>query len=324
MICRWCGGKIKPTDQTCARCGRELPPLSQCGGFYDLVPGARGKADETNPVSFPVDTPVELPRFQREQETDRRTASSHGYRKTEKKKHLNNAWMAGWLVALLLMVCFSVRSCSLSGELKKANDRANRLQNEVDEWSRKSSAETEESTATETEESTAAETDETTEASEEPTKGIFDSPSADDSRKLGNYKLIPPVDESGIEAEYVEQLECWCLKWPENGGEMLLIRPGLDEKTGALTLELLGGAEAERWEWKWLNSKGEWKTAKKDPSETDFASRCPGEVQTGCQEIKCILTWESESDREYEITFVYEYDDGNKGTTGNGGKTNEP
>lgn len=38
MICKWCGESIKAGTRTCRRCKRELPALSDCGGFYDLVP----------------------------------------------------------------------------------------------------------------------------------------------------------------------------------------------------------------------------------------------------------------------------------------------
>ena len=40
MICKWCGAKNSLTDGKCARCHREWPELSDCGGFYDLVPKA--------------------------------------------------------------------------------------------------------------------------------------------------------------------------------------------------------------------------------------------------------------------------------------------
>lgn len=36
MFCKWCGNTIKTTDKKCSSCGRETPPLSDCGGFYDL------------------------------------------------------------------------------------------------------------------------------------------------------------------------------------------------------------------------------------------------------------------------------------------------
>ena len=37
MICKWCGETIKAGNRTCRRCKREIPALSDCGGFYDLV-----------------------------------------------------------------------------------------------------------------------------------------------------------------------------------------------------------------------------------------------------------------------------------------------
>lgn len=41
MFCKWCGTTLDPADRSCRKCGREIPPLSDCGGFYDLVGGVR-------------------------------------------------------------------------------------------------------------------------------------------------------------------------------------------------------------------------------------------------------------------------------------------
>ena len=38
MICKWCGAEMDRNDLKCRRCGKETPALSDCGGFYDLVP----------------------------------------------------------------------------------------------------------------------------------------------------------------------------------------------------------------------------------------------------------------------------------------------
>lgn len=43
MFCKWCGEPVKSGQIKCPECGRELPPLSECGGFYNLVPEARSK-----------------------------------------------------------------------------------------------------------------------------------------------------------------------------------------------------------------------------------------------------------------------------------------
>lgn len=40
MICKWCGAAVSALDEACQRCKRPLPAMSDCGGFYDLVPNA--------------------------------------------------------------------------------------------------------------------------------------------------------------------------------------------------------------------------------------------------------------------------------------------
>ena len=49
MFCKHCGGNISASDTKCKRCGKPVPARSDCGGFYDLVPGA--------PVVAPVAAP---------------------------------------------------------------------------------------------------------------------------------------------------------------------------------------------------------------------------------------------------------------------------
>lgn len=41
MFCKWCGGSLTSYDTKCKRCGKEVPALSDCGGFYDLVPNVK-------------------------------------------------------------------------------------------------------------------------------------------------------------------------------------------------------------------------------------------------------------------------------------------
>ncbi|MBR1759274.1 MAG: zinc-ribbon domain-containing protein [Lachnospiraceae bacterium] len=36
MFCKWCGNTIQLTDKTCPSCGRETPPIADCGGLYNL------------------------------------------------------------------------------------------------------------------------------------------------------------------------------------------------------------------------------------------------------------------------------------------------
>lgn len=40
MICKWCGENTDPSAAKCTHCRRPLPPLSDCGGFYNIMPSA--------------------------------------------------------------------------------------------------------------------------------------------------------------------------------------------------------------------------------------------------------------------------------------------
>ncbi len=39
MICKWCATAVTPGDKVCPKCKRELPPLTDCGGFNNITRG---------------------------------------------------------------------------------------------------------------------------------------------------------------------------------------------------------------------------------------------------------------------------------------------
>lgn len=54
MFCKWCGGNLASSDTKCKRCGREVSALSDCGGFYDLVPNAKNNVEVRQvPLAMP-------------------------------------------------------------------------------------------------------------------------------------------------------------------------------------------------------------------------------------------------------------------------------
>ncbi len=55
MFCKWCGQTLASGELKCRRCGKEIPPMSDCGGFFDLIALSKPNSVETNtrPVSFP-------------------------------------------------------------------------------------------------------------------------------------------------------------------------------------------------------------------------------------------------------------------------------
>lgn len=54
MFCKWCGADLSDTAAKCPRCGRDIPAMSDCGGFYDLVPSVKRRfVQEDIPQSVP-------------------------------------------------------------------------------------------------------------------------------------------------------------------------------------------------------------------------------------------------------------------------------
>ena len=115
MICKWCGATVDVTKGKCSVCGKELPPLSDCGGFYNVAP----KAAQANPApnaEQPASQPVPGPMGQNRTE---------GPAPNEKSKKRMTILLAAALVLLAAAVVFSiVRSISLSkriAALEEAN-----------------------------------------------------------------------------------------------------------------------------------------------------------------------------------------------------------
>ena len=61
MFCKWCGGNIASSDTKCRRCGKEVPALSDCGGFYDLVPNAKKPFNDLLEPIAPPENPASPP-----------------------------------------------------------------------------------------------------------------------------------------------------------------------------------------------------------------------------------------------------------------------
>ena len=80
MFCKWCGTNIQFTDKKCPSCGRETPPMSDCGGLYNLkhsncAPPTPPTPVSPKPVSVPQCPIVEKmePKYAR----DRKATKSH-------------------------------------------------------------------------------------------------------------------------------------------------------------------------------------------------------------------------------------------------------
>lgn len=121
MICKWCGETLKTGDKTCKRCRREVPALSDCGGFYDLVPAAmpveirREPAAQRNlPPQEPVHTPI-VP-----------VLPDHEGQRAKRKNLI-------LLIAVILVAGLLINTIILNGKINDANDTIDLLQAQLEE-----------------------------------------------------------------------------------------------------------------------------------------------------------------------------------------------
>lgn len=121
MICKWCGETLKSGAKTCKRCHREIPPLSDCGGFYDLVPQARS-AVAVPTEEIPIRVPEEVIAEPEAMESPVRPVPP----KKRKKKSNTILNVIFWL-SIALVVILLIQTISLSGKLSDANDEIRRL-----------------------------------------------------------------------------------------------------------------------------------------------------------------------------------------------------
>ncbi len=50
MFCKWCGQNVDLKNGVCPSCGKQQPPMTDCGGFYNLVPGAKAAETPAGPA----------------------------------------------------------------------------------------------------------------------------------------------------------------------------------------------------------------------------------------------------------------------------------
>lgn len=134
MICKWCGSPQESGDRVCARCGREIPPISDCGGFYDLVPGACAAAGVGRPAE-PAPVP-ERPVQPRPVPVDQS--------KLKKRKRRGYERLA-LLAALVLLVALFLHNCGLSSDLKRTEEELRQVTEELGELKKAQSKDSEDS-----------------------------------------------------------------------------------------------------------------------------------------------------------------------------------
>lgn len=294
MICKWCGAKIREKDRTCPRCGQEIPPLSECGGFYDLVPGARqGAVPPVKPVS-----PV--------QPTNGPTGY---YPPRKKKKNYNTLWLCVWAVLLFAVLALSVKSCSLSCELDRLDDRLSKVEKEQKDMGDGEG----------TNESIGGDNNqpESNPGSADETPGLDNPTGGDGSASATGQSILLTLnvtDEAGtIEIDESFENSNWKI---ENSlgtnGFFTLKYDGQNVFNLCFQLndDKLWASEIKDSQDSGIQFHWEWKGTFANPDEAKsegLTSTCPVRVSDDQTGLCCILTWEQDG-QKYEVTTNFPSD----------------
>lgn len=133
MFCKWCGNTLFPTETKCKRCGKEIPALSDCGGFYDLVPTAkppveRGKCEskpeqDRSAGSVCEDAAPVRDREKAESKADRRVPV--------KKKGKVRPLSVPFAVALICILVLLLQLLLLNGKISQQAEAMEGLKNDL-------------------------------------------------------------------------------------------------------------------------------------------------------------------------------------------------
>lgn len=122
MFCKWCGNGIQLTDKKCPNCGRETPPMSDCGGFYNLKHSNDGP---TVPTKEKV-VVKEVPHCAAVEKMDAKYVKE---RKAAKKHH--TITMFCFIVILLAIVSSAILILSVNNQLGELKEQIDNIQIEI-------------------------------------------------------------------------------------------------------------------------------------------------------------------------------------------------
>ncbi len=114
MICKWCAATVTPGDQVCPRCKRELPSLTDCGGFTNITRGLTPPA----PLAAAPAAPAA-------QKSDPAPAAAPA-----PKKKSPMGWIL-LLIAGVLLAVMLISLLSLGGQIRDLEGRVDKLQREI-------------------------------------------------------------------------------------------------------------------------------------------------------------------------------------------------
>ncbi len=121
MICRWCGAKLDSRQQRCPACGRETPPLSDCGGFPGLsshAPAGAGAGSGQQSAPPPAQGDGGVPRPSEGGCSDR----GGGSRVQQKRRKAPLQGIVGLCALAAMLVAVIVMWANLAGCRQEVND----------------------------------------------------------------------------------------------------------------------------------------------------------------------------------------------------------
>ena len=122
MFCKWCGNSIQLTDKKCPACGRETPPMSDCGGFYNLKHSNSGTvAPATEKVIV-----KEVPHCGAMEKMDVKYAKE---RKAAKKHHAITMFCL--ITVLLATVCSVLLVLRVNNQMDELKEQIDNIQIEI-------------------------------------------------------------------------------------------------------------------------------------------------------------------------------------------------
>ena len=128
MFCKWCGADITDSATKCTRCGKDIPAMSDCGGFYDLVLNSKRVVAErvASQPAPPLTEPVRTNPIKNE-ETQKRSAPGN-----KKSSHFGNILICiGFVVIIALLVSFKGKLSDGLAQLDEINGRIDTIFTEL-------------------------------------------------------------------------------------------------------------------------------------------------------------------------------------------------
>lgn len=122
MFCKWCGKTIQTTDKKCPSCGRETPPMSDCGGFYNLKHSNGGTTGPTTEKIIVKEVPycAAVEKMEAKYARERKAAKTH-----------HTITMLCFGVVLIAIVCTAVLAVRTNSQLGEIKEQIGRIQTEV-------------------------------------------------------------------------------------------------------------------------------------------------------------------------------------------------